>query len=674
MADRVGQQLGNYRLMRLIGQGGFGEVYLGEHVYLRTQAAIKVLQVRLANEDTEGFLNEARTIASLKHPHIVRVLDFGIDTGTPFLVMDYAPYGTLRQRYPKGTRLPPAAIVSYVKQVAAALQYAHDRKLVHRDVKPENMLLDENNEVLLSDFGIALVTQSSRYQSTKEVVGTVAYMAPEQLQGKPRPASDQYALGIVVYEWVCGDRPFHGSFVELYSQHSFVPPPPLREKDPAILPDVEQVVMTALAKDPLQRFASVQAFAKALEEAYTPAQLRAMPMSARPVEPTLPAAPAPGLSVYMPDITRPTSDKPLPTRMTTQPNAPQSVKRGLSRRTVVAGLVGVAAAGGGLTWLVRSLSSSPTAKSGSTATPTPTNPPLGTTLYTYSGHSSKIRVLAWSPDGRRIASGSDDYTAQVWDAATGGDAVIYRGHSSYVEGVAWSPDSKRIASGSADGTVQIWDRTTGDLIYTYRGHRQWVNRISWSPNGKYIASGEQSGVVGRTVTVRVWEVATGNTIVIYQGHTDGVFALAWSPDGTRIASDGYDGTLQIWESTTGNRIGAYRGNAFLFGLSWSPDSKHVAFGGGDPPVRVLDANTGKVVYTYNGHSQGVGDVAWSPDGTRIAAGSSDQTVHLFNAANGTKIYIYQRQFGHIDALAWSPDSKLIASGSDDSSVQVWQAE
>src|SRR5215469_5192281 len=161
MADHVGKQLGNYHLICLLGQGGFADVYLGEHVYLKTMTAIKVLQTRLLNEDFEAFLNEARTIASLKHPHIIQVLDFGIEGDTPFLVMEYAPNGTLRHRYPKGTPLPPDNIVSYIKQVASALQYAHDRKLIHRDVKPENMLLGTNDQILLSDFGLAMVTYSS---------------------------------------------------------------------------------------------------------------------------------------------------------------------------------------------------------------------------------------------------------------------------------------------------------------------------------------------------------------------------------------------------------------------------------------------------------------------------------------------------------------------------------
>ncbi len=268
MADRTGQKLGNYLLTRSLGQGGFAEVYLGQHIYLKTQAAIKVLMTQLSGEDdTESFLNEARTIANLIHPNIVRVLEFGIDDKTPYLVMDYAPNGTMRQRYPKKTRVEPLVIVPYVKQIAAGLQYAHDQKLIHRDIKPENLLIGRHNEILLSDFGIALVAQSSRYQSTQDVVGTVAYMSPEQIQGKPRPASDQYSLGIVVYEWLSGERPFNGSFTELCTQHMFAPPTPLRGRVPAISPGLEQVVNTALAKDPKQRFATVQAFANALEQA-----------------------------------------------------------------------------------------------------------------------------------------------------------------------------------------------------------------------------------------------------------------------------------------------------------------------------------------------------------------------------------------------------------------------
>ena len=267
MADRVGQQFGNYRLVRLLGTGAFAEVYLGEHIHLGSRAAIKVLHAHLANdEEVQNFSVEARTIVDLVHLHIVRLLDFGIESGTPFLVMDYAPNGTLRQRHPRGAVLPPAIVLPYVKQVADALAYAHEKKLVHRDIKPENLLLGRNDEVLVSDFGIAVIA-STRYDGPQNVAGTVSYMAPEQLQGRPQRASDQYALGIMSYEWLTGSVPFHGNWLEVASQHSLIPPPPLRKKVPGLSPAIEEAVLTALAKDARERFASVRDFAGALEQA-----------------------------------------------------------------------------------------------------------------------------------------------------------------------------------------------------------------------------------------------------------------------------------------------------------------------------------------------------------------------------------------------------------------------
>ena len=269
MADRLGQQCGNYRLVSLLGQGGYAEVYLGHHVRFKQQAAIKVLHAHLSDQEAEHFQQEAETIATLAHPSIIRVLDFDVQEGVPFLVIDYATGGTLRHRYPKGSLVPLPVIVSSVKQMAAALQYAHEKKFIHRDVKPENMLIGQHQEVLLSDFGIATIAHStsSLNVSAEGTSGTLAYMAPEQIEGHPRAASDQYALAVVVYEWLCGERPFEGSVSELMAQHLSMPPPSLRERVPAIPLEVEQVVLRALAKDPKERFASVAAFSAALEQA-----------------------------------------------------------------------------------------------------------------------------------------------------------------------------------------------------------------------------------------------------------------------------------------------------------------------------------------------------------------------------------------------------------------------
>jgi serine/threonine protein kinase len=267
MGAQVGQQIGHYRLLRLLGEGGFAQVYLGEHQYLHSQVAIKFLHTRLSQPEYHGFLVEAQLIARLKHPQIVRVLDFGLEEGVPYLVMDYAPQGTVRQCHPRGTRLPLATITPYVQQVAAALAHAHAQGIIHRDVKPENLLIGSQGELLLSDFGIATLAHCSSSQRTGELTGTIAYMAPEQAQGKPHVSSDQYALGVVVYEWLTGDCPFHGTALEILSQHVLTAPPPLRQKVPGLPAAIEEVVLTALAKEYHQRFPSIEAFAQALTHA-----------------------------------------------------------------------------------------------------------------------------------------------------------------------------------------------------------------------------------------------------------------------------------------------------------------------------------------------------------------------------------------------------------------------
>jgi predicted ATPase/DNA-binding CsgD family transcriptional regulator/tRNA A-37 threonylcarbamoyl transferase component Bud32 len=273
MADRVGQHLGNYRLQRLLGRGGQASVYLGEHIYLHKPAARKLLRLHLDEHDADQFLREAQTLARLDHPHIVRVLDFAVQDSLPYLVMDYATGGTLRTKHLAGTRLPLELILTYVSQVASALQYAHDQRLIHRDIKPENMLLDGRSQVLLADFGLALLapTHSASTQAMDPAMaGTAPYLAPEQVQGHPRAASDQYALAVVVYEWLAGQRPFQGTPIEVAMQHVSAVPPPLREHLPDLSPEVEQVVMRALAKAPEQRFPSIQDFATALHQAVHP--------------------------------------------------------------------------------------------------------------------------------------------------------------------------------------------------------------------------------------------------------------------------------------------------------------------------------------------------------------------------------------------------------------------
>jgi serine/threonine protein kinase/ABC-type branched-subunit amino acid transport system substrate-binding protein len=321
--NRVGERFGDYRLLKRLGGGGFGEVYLGEHIHNHRSAAIKVLNVRLTSEaDLKAFLDEARIIR-FNHNHIVHLLDFNVAHGIPYIVMDYAPGGTIRDLHPRNTRVPLLDVVSYVLAIAAALQYAHyEHNTLHRDVKPANMLIDKNNNILLSDFGIAIVLDNTPSPHTPLVpLGSPSYMAPEQIQGRPNKASDQYALAICAYEWLTGNCPFFkGSNSEIQEQHISAQPPSLCSQVPGLSVEVEQVVLKALAKNPKDRYKTVQDFATALEQAVDPHQpiINPAPQPASAVHPqpapVLPPQPASAVHPQSAPILPPQPAPAAPTR------------------------------------------------------------------------------------------------------------------------------------------------------------------------------------------------------------------------------------------------------------------------------------------------------------------------------------------------------------------------
>ena len=262
LEELVGWQFGNYSLRSLLGRGSFADVYLGEHIYLKTRAAIKVLRLHLIDEACVSFLREAQTVAHLEHASIVRVLEFGVEGDVPFLVMNYAPSGTLRNRLQRAPSVPSATMALYLKQLASALDYAHEQGVIHRDVKPENILLKSEGEVFLGDFGLARVRQFASIEGPFQGGGTPVYMAPEQIEGEARAASDQYALGVMLYEWLTGRYPFEGTEHEILVQHLYLPPPYMNIEIPG---EVEEVVRQALSKEPAQRFPCVLDFARAFE-------------------------------------------------------------------------------------------------------------------------------------------------------------------------------------------------------------------------------------------------------------------------------------------------------------------------------------------------------------------------------------------------------------------------
>lgn len=705
MSGRVGQTVKNlYLLIQFLGNGSFGDVYLGEHIREKTRFAVKILRDRLTNENIKEFVTEAGVCQLLRHEHIIRLYDYGLtDDHIPFLIMDYASNGTLLKRHPRGTRLSLDTVVSYVQPIASALQYAHNKEVIHRDVKPENILLGEDGKILVSDFGIAVVAQSSRSQKTGNPGGTPTYMAPEQCQGKPLCASDQYALGVIVYEWLSGNPPFHGTPLQIMYHHLSTPPPPFKN-ELRIPPAIEDVVRKALAKDPKVRFACVKEFADELERASQANSSISMPPSipqqptivrpdpvqpprVSPLQPTLlpPSLPPtqevedsygppwkqtnrPGTDNSDSRITYPSSE------MTwgTPPKQPQT--RAISRRKVIVGLAvtGLLAVGGSILWqTVTSELMSHNA------------------LYTYAppinGPGDPLEIITWSPDGRHVAFASQ-YDIYVWDVL-GGSKASSLPNSGGAYSIEWFPDGRHIAAtapGASNSLLtQVWDATNGQPPQTYEvtlNDSSGVSNAAWSPNGKRIM------VIYKDQYFSVWDVVQKRflfPVVQFTIETLTSIGIAWSPNSKDIAF--FSGTqVQIWDAITGISLRTYQHSSDVNSVAWAPSGVIIASAGGDYDssqnqstgdltVHVWNAFTGKDITRYAGHSQYVTYLAWSPDTKFIASASWDTTVQVWNAATGDHVLTYNGYSDPVETVAWSSNGKYIASGGWDGRVKVWQA-
>ncbi|MBV9691468.1 MAG: protein kinase, partial [Ktedonobacteraceae bacterium] len=259
------QELGGYRVLRGLGSGGAADVYLCQQTGTNRCFAMKVFRNIAGNESERRQLTkEAGTILSLDHPGIVRLWVCDILYDPPFLIMDYAPNGTLQERHPRGTQLPLEAVIPYINQIVESLEYAHQRHVIHRDLKPSNLLLGKDNEILLSDFGIAIYAHRTLSRTQQLPCGTPGYAAPEQWSGDACLASDQYALAVIVYEWLAGDLPHQGNPIWQFAN---LPPPSLPAQVKNRYPNVEAVLQKALCKDPRRRYRTIRNFASALAKA-----------------------------------------------------------------------------------------------------------------------------------------------------------------------------------------------------------------------------------------------------------------------------------------------------------------------------------------------------------------------------------------------------------------------
>ncbi len=298
-------------------------------------------------------------------------------------------------------------------------------------------------------------------------------------------------------------------------------------------------------------------------------------------------------------------------------------------------------------------------------------------LFTLSGYSNSVNSVAWSPDGKRLASGSGDNlasgsgdnTIKVWDAASRQVIHTLRGHTGYLFSVAWSPDGKRLASASGDATVRVWDADSGHETLTLSGHSGGVHSVAWSRDGKLASAGDN--------TVKVWDAANGTNVLTFTNHTDRVDAMAWSPDGKRLASGSWDNTVKVWEADSGKVIHTLTNHTYwVRSVAWSPDGKRLASASGDRKLMVWDAASGTLIHTLTGHTAMMRSVAWSPNGKRLASAGHDYTLRIWDAESGANLASLTKR-GHTfwaTSVAWSPDGKRLASGSRDKTVRVWEVD